>query len=109
MSENFPTFEFSNFEQELILKLGAVSPDSSEARELMNAWFDEMEKLAQGDKSPRASIELNLRHAKICRAAGYTDEAWESLESLRRLATELNLMDFYGEAMSIMDEIDEEK
>jgi hypothetical protein len=106
MRETPPTLEFSTEEQELIENLRAGTP---EAREKLIAWTEAQEAIANGINTSRANIEMNLRRAKLYKAAGLQEEAWDVLENIRLQAYNENEIDLYQSAMSLMDEIESEK
>ena len=108
MSEKPNSPEFSESERELIEHLHAHGSEDTETRRLLLAWTEKQETEANAINTPRANIEVNLRRARLYHAAGFSGEAWEVLESVRRQATQEGETDLYEQAISIMDEIDSE-
>jgi hypothetical protein len=109
MFEKFRESEFSETEQTLIVKLHEKGSNDPEVHGALLAWCKNEEAKVDRVNTSRASIEFNLKRAKLYRAAGYDDDAMESLESVREAAHNEGAEDLYGEAMAIMDEIDNEK
>lgn len=108
MAEKFPSPEFSSEEDVLIAKLREHGVEGETQKELM-AWTEAREAIANEINTSRANIELNIKRAKLYRAAGFKEEAWDVLESVREQATNEGEDDLYAEAMVIMDEMDAEK
>ena len=107
MPEEFPSPEFSSEEETLIAKLRERGMNDETQKELI-AWTEAQEARANEVNTPRASIELNVKRAKLYRAAGFKSEAWDVLESVRMQASNEGEEDLYAEAMRIMDEMDAE-
>ena len=105
MSEKLPTPEFTESELELIQKLKDFGPEHEEVQKLLGMWIGELEKWATQENTSRATIEVNLKRAKLYRAAGFIDDAWANLNSVHREAIQEDLLDLYEEAKAIMDEI----
>ncbi len=107
MSERIETLEFSGAELELIDRLKSLGPDNQEARESLVAWVQAEEVRANEINSPRANNEFDVKRAKLYRAAGFTREAWDILETMRVQLYSAGETDIYDEVMRIMDEMDE--
>lgn len=107
MIEHEPSSEFSAEELELIEKLREQGLEGSEAREALLAWVDGLEARANEANTPRANIEVDLRKAKLYRAAGFPDEAWASLEAVLDNTdnAEGGMEDLSAEAIAIMNDM----
>ncbi len=106
MTEKIPGPEFSAFEEELIAGLRA-NPES--ARETLSAWQDQEDaKLKEANAPSRATIETNLRLARIYRAAGMPDAAYDTLEAVSNQAQLEQEEDLHREAVRIMEEMNRE-
>ena len=106
MPERIEISEFSGAELELIDRLKTLGPDDPETRENLTAWAKAGEAVAKMINTPRANAEFNIKQAKLYHAAGFLQEAWDSLESVRVRAHNDGDQEIYGLAMRIMDEID---
>jgi hypothetical protein len=86
MSERLPESEFSEREQMIIAKLRETFPDDPETNAMIVAWVEEEEIKAMqiaeaggiGDAA-RANIMLDLKKARLYKAAGYNKQVWETL------------------------------
>ena len=108
MKEKNPIQEFSESENELVSALREKGFEDSEVREKLIAWTQEQEAWAESVNTSRANIEVNLRRAKLCRAAGKMNEALEHLEDVRIQATQENEGDLLRETEALMDQIEQE-
>ncbi len=108
MTEKPPRPEFSEIEQTIIERLRANGPDNPEARGMLLAWRENEEEKANAVNTARAGVELDLRFAKLLRAAGGYESAWATLEAVREMALNLGEQDLHDQAMAIMDAIDDE-
>ena len=110
--EQPPSQEFSGPERELIGRLREKGPEDPEVRASLVRWYDvagEEARRPEGNRS-RAEIEVQLRLAKIYRAAGGFDSASDALEAVRFGAmNDPTAHDLYNQAMALMDEIDAER
>ena len=86
-------------------KLRERGVDEEAQKELLT-WTEAQEARAREINTSRANIEVNVRRAKLYRAAGLIDEAWDVLESVRMQALNEGESDLYDEAMQLMDEIE---
>jgi hypothetical protein len=109
MFEKFRESEFSETEQALIVKLREKGPDDPDVHGALLSWCKNEEAKVDEINTSRASIEFNLKRAKLYRAAGYGDDALENLESVREAARNEGAEDLCDEAAAIMDEIDNER
>ena len=104
--------EFSEREQQLIARLREKGPEDPEAQASLMRWYGAAGAEArrpEGNRS-RAEIEVQIRLARIYRAAGGFDSAWDTLEAVRFGAmNDPSAGDLYGQAMAMMDEIDVER
>jgi hypothetical protein len=105
MPEKIHPSEFLPEEQALIAKLRERGVDEEAQKELLT-WTEAQEARAREINTSRANIEVNVRRAKLYRAAGLIDEAWDVLESVRMQALNEGESDLYDEAMQLMDEIE---
>ena len=108
MTERPPGSEFSENEQLLIARLREHGHEDPEALLMLNAWCDEQKLKANEINTAGANIEVDLRRAKLYRAAGFHRDALDSLEAARESAHNAGEKDLYEQAMALMDEIDEE-
>lgn len=104
--------EFSEREQRLIARLRGEGPEDPEAREMLLLWQTAAEENArkpEGNRS-RAEIEVQLRLARIYRAAGGYDSAMDALEAVKWAAScDPSAADLEKQAEAMMDEIDAER
>lgn len=105
MPEKIPSSEFSPEEQKLISALRERGVSDAETKKKLVSWTEAEEERADGLNTSRAKIEFNVKRAKLYTAAGFADEAWNVLESVRMQATNEGENDLYAEAMRLMDEI----
>ncbi len=108
MPEKFPSPEFSQEELQLIAKLKERGLEDAEAKQELLAWTEAQEAKANETNTSRANVEMNIKRAKLYRAAGFKAGAWDVLESVRMQAHNEGEADLYEEAMRIMDELDAE-
>jgi len=113
--EKLPKTEFSEDELKLIKALKETGPENPETKEALITWtkqgedraaVEQREAETRGENIHRSNIEFSLRRARLYRAAGFMDEAWDHLEDARREALQADQTDLYEEAMRIMDEMD---
>ena len=103
--EQIPSAEHELSEEELSAALAEKGVEDEGTRSLLVAWCEKEETKAEAG-GQLARIELDLRKAKIYRAAGYTNQAWESLEAARENAYNAGLDGLFEEATALMDEIE---
>lgn len=101
--ERLPGGEFSETEQVLIAKLIEKGVDDQETRQLLMRWCHEEEAKVAVANTSRAGIELDLKKAKLYYAAGYHDEAWESIEAVRQAAHPSGEEELLRQAEDFMD------
>lgn len=78
-----------------------------EARSLLDSWTREQEGEVKKSGDPAtATIELNLRKARLYFAAGYGSEALESFEAARMQAWNESKEELYRAIMAEMDELE---
>jgi hypothetical protein len=109
MMERLPQSEFSENERMLIAKLREKGLDDPETRELLTRWSDTLWAEANAANTSRANIELNLKSARLYRAAGYHNEAWNSLEAAHLAAHNESAKDLLIQVETVMDEMDAER
>ena len=105
MSEQILKPEFSEDELRLIERL-KESPNDPETKQMLLDWTTRQEAEANRLNTSRANIEADIKRAKLHKAAGFEEEAWEVLEGIRRQAMQEGEDDLYQVVMRIMDEID---
>jgi len=109
MPEKIPSPEFSQQEeQNLIAKLREKGVDDPEVRKSLMVWCEKEEAEVASINTSRAGIELDLKKAKLYRAAGYRDEAWASLEAARQAAHNEGDEELFRQAEDLMDQMDAE-
>ena len=70
------------------------------------AWCEEEEARAMEADTSRANMEVQLKRAKLYRAAGGYDSAWETLAAMcESEAPDASAEDLYREVMAIADEM----
>ena len=110
MPERFPRQEFNNAELELIDRLHSLGQDSPETKVAVSYWHAEQERWAKEQpESGRANLEIDLRLAKIYRAAGFNKVAWDMLLDIQTAARQENARNLFDAADRILDEMEEEK
>lgn len=107
--ERIPGSEFSETENTLIEKLREKGPADPETHKMLLRWCEEEEAKVAEINTSHAGIELDLKKAKLYRAAGYADEAWASLEAVRQAAHNEGADDLLNQAETLMDQMDQEK
>lgn len=104
--------EFSEREQRLIARLHEKGPEDPDARKMLLLWqaaAEENARKPEGNRS-RAEIEVQLRLARIYRAAGGYDSAMSALEAVKWAAScDPTAADLEKQAEAMMDEIDVER
>ena len=104
-----PSPEFSEQEQALIRELREKGPKDPETRKMFNAWCDEEEAGAMRANTSRANIEVQFKRAKLYRAAGGNDSAWQALGAACEAAmSDPSASDLYDEIMSLASVIERE-
>jgi hypothetical protein len=115
MPERLPESEFSEREQMIIARLREAFPDDPETNAMIVGWVQEEEEKATqiaeaggiGDAA-RANIMLDLKKARLYKAAGYNKQVWETLNWVVKQATYLGDEDLRDQANAMMDEMDAE-
>ena len=59
-------------------------PEDPETKSRLLEWTKQQEAEADRINTSRANIEVNIKCAKLYRAAGFLEEAWETLEDARK-------------------------
>ncbi len=108
MIEKSPESEFSENELALISKLRENGIDDPQSKELLLAWCAAEEARVAELNTSRAGIELDLKKAKLYRAAGFQTEAWASLEAARVAAHNENDENLFEQAEALMNEMGRE-
>ncbi len=103
--EIVPSGEFSEAEQDLIAKLRENGLTEETQAELV-AWIEAEAAKAKEANTSRANIELDLKTAKLYRAARFTMQAWDSLEAVRQQAHNEGEADLLAAANGMMDEME---
>lgn len=103
MIESFHEHGRENKEQRIIELLKERGMEDTETRELFLAWLQEQEQIAEQAKGNDAYIQLEVRKARLYRAAGHEEEAWNTFNAARRMATQENNR---GVLQDIEDEMD---
>lgn len=106
--EEEPTFENKESpEQQLIKLLKEKGVEDLEAKEFLDNWTREQEKLVeQSDDYHFEQIQFNLRRARLYFKAGYIDEAFENFEAARTYAWNEQRDELYQAIMKEMDQIE---
>ncbi len=91
-------------DSEVIKALKEKGIEDEGTRKLLMSWNEWWEMRIS---TPRQNVKFSLTKAKLYRAAGFLDEAWESLEVARMEANELSEDALRLEAETIMDDMDE--
>ena len=107
MSERIPGQEFTEKERELAEALRVNGPEHPETKEKLLEWLAEQERWAEEQNTSRANIEVDIRRARLYRAAGFTDYAWEMLSDIRRQANDENEKELLEIVEHLMDEMDQ--
>jgi len=106
MPERFPSPDFSEPEQRLIALLREKGPNDPDVRAIFDAWCGQEEARAMALNTSRANIEVQLRRAKLYRAAGGYDSAWDTLAALCMYeAPDESAKDLYREAMALAEQM----
>ncbi|MGB7957331.1 MAG: hypothetical protein WCF77_00605 [Minisyncoccia bacterium] len=107
--EQPPKQEFSENEQQLITLLREKGPQDPEVRAMFDEWCLEEEAGATAANTSRANIEVQLKRAKLYRAAGGNDSAWQTLGAVCEVAMyDESAKDLYEETMRISNEIEKD-
>jgi histidinol phosphatase-like PHP family hydrolase len=73
---------------------------------MLVSWCEAEEARAMEINTSRANIDVQLKRAKLYRAAGGYDVAWETLAAVCETAgSDESAQDLYREAMDIADEM----
>lgn len=105
MSEEEPKIEKTP-EQQLIHLLKERGSEDPEAKGLLIAWTLEQEKQVEASADPEASIQFNLRRARLYFEAGFVDEALENFESARTQAWNEHRDELYEAITEEMDRVE---
>jgi hypothetical protein len=70
----------------LVRLLKEKGVEDPETRNLLINWTIEQERLVEASADPEASIQFNLRRARLYFEAGYKDEAFENFEAAKTQA-----------------------
>jgi hypothetical protein len=107
--EQPPKQEFSEKEQRLITLLREKGPEDPEARAMFDEWCLEEEAGAMAANTSRANIEVQLKRAKLYRAAGGNDSAWQTLGAVCEAAkSDDSARDIWEESIILAAEISRE-
>jgi hypothetical protein len=105
----FPTpgSEFSPEELDLIRFLESHRGERAEVATRVANWIDaENARLVEAGADQRATIECNLRRAKLFRAGGLAAEAWDMLNDVRYEANQSGDSDLFQAAEALIGEIE---
>jgi len=104
-----PKFEnLETAEQKLVRLLKEKGVEDPEAKEFLDKWTREQEKLIeQAEDYPLEQIKFNLRRARLYFEAGYVDEALEDFEDARTQAWNEQRTELYAAIMKEMDEMED--
>jgi hypothetical protein len=106
MNELPPSPEFSEAEERLIRLLRERGLEDPEALDAFITWCQQLEAIAKLENTARAGIEVELKKAKACLAAGLDDQAWDTLEAICDQADSLaDVDDLHLEALRLMKQI----
>ena len=108
--EQSPKPEFGESERALIALLRKKGADDSEAKTALLMWCEKEEAEATKENTSRANIEVQLKRARVYRAAGGYDSALDTLEVVRQAASsDPSAGDLDKQALAMMDEIEAER
>ncbi|MDZ7586284.1 MAG: hypothetical protein U0946_00900 [Patescibacteria group bacterium] len=107
--EKEPTFENEEGpEQQLVRLLKEKGVEDPEARNFLDIWTREQEKLVeQSDDYHFEQIQFNLRRARLYFEAGYVDEAFENFEAARTQAWNEQRNELYQAIMKEMYQVED--
>lgn len=98
--EKLPSqFESKEEKREKLIEALKERVDAPETRELLLAWVDEEEKIANAEKSAIGRIEMARRMARLYREAGLNEMTVLSLEDAAEQAWQERQDDLYREIM----------
>lgn len=95
-------------EQRLVSLLKEKGAEDPETKNLLDAWTRELEERVEKENNPVATIELNLKRARLYFKAGYIDEAFENFEAARMQAWNESREELYQMIMAEMDKLENE-
>lgn len=105
--EKISSFENKeSVEQRLVSLLKEKGVEDPETKNLLDMWTRELEERVEKENNPVATIELNLKRARLYFKAGYIDESFENFEAARTQAWNEGREELYQMIMAEMDKLE---
>lgn len=108
MPEREPTREVGeSADDKLVRLLSENGPDDPEAREFLDTWTREQERLvAESDDQALKAVELNIRRSRLYLRAGFVSEAIENFAAALDQAWHERREDLIAVIQQELDEVD---
>ncbi|KKR15359.1 MAG: hypothetical protein UT43_C0002G0016 [Parcubacteria group bacterium GW2011_GWC1_39_29] len=106
MSQEFPSNKKEMADQALIDALRAHGPEDPTTKAMLGLWVHANERELNESSESTSRIEMNIRRGRLFFAAGYIDEAYDSLSAAATQADNEGRSELYDSIMAEMDEMD---
>ena len=108
MSEELPPQKKRELpDQELIDALRSHGPEDPTTKAMLGLWVHATERELNESMESTSRIEMNIRRGRLFFAAGYIDEAFDSLSAAATQADNEGNRKLYDTIMAEMDQMDE--
>src|SRR3990167_9327483 len=107
MSEELPSQKKQELpDQELIDALRSHGPEDPTTKAMLGLWVHANERELNESSESTSRIEMNIRRGRLFFAAGYIDEAFDSLSSAATQADNEGKRELYDTIMAGMDQME---
>ncbi|KKU22512.1 MAG: hypothetical protein UX31_C0001G0030 [Candidatus Nomurabacteria bacterium GW2011_GWA1_46_11] len=108
MSEELPSPKKQEVadDRELIEALRSHGPEDPTTKAMLGLWVHATERELNESQESTSRIEMNIRRGRLFFAAGYIDEAFDSLSSAATQADNEGKRELYDTIMAGMDQMD---